>query len=802
MITTDKTKKIISSLFIVLILLPTVLFSIPKQAVATNDGGGGSGDEGGQQVPEKDVKQETAGWLSQFLHAIGVPSTVEDTLLHVKDYANWLATQLLKMAAKMVLARMTQATINWINSDFHGAPLFIQNPESFFKNIAKSEVKSLVDMIGYDTLRFPFGPQTALNVIASYKSTLETNAQYTLSKVINDPALLIKYRTDFNVGGWNGFLVNTQYPQNNYLGFTGIIQDNLAVKIDGTVIPPAQKIQNLLQQGMGFLSPQTCTGPNADTYNNGLNEFQKPSFKSKIKYDPPEVDKSAGESPELVDYDNQYNASVAAEKTDWAKTNTCTLPNGTSGLVNTTPGSVAANHIMSAINSPFLTTALDGAIGNSLAAVFDALLTHFMSKGLNALATTVNPSSGDNWSYNGNTLDNNNVATDFPTGVLVAVNETTTKPIPIGTGGYSIITQPNANIATAEISVSGSSGNKLIVKGISIGSTFFEVKDSSTNPPIRVDINVNKIGDFAITPCQVIPPSAPGVTPVVKANTCQVSTDKSNPLTINISGGTAPYSRGAGTDEGIAIAQFSDTNIVIIGVNTGTTSFVVKDSAAHTITVQVIIGGPTDLTLPAHTSAGIGETVDTPITGGVVPYTIYTLTNSGIVDVAIDNDTKTLTITGKGVGEASVIIQDSSNPPKAASSIIDIGITPTFKVDKKLISVTAGHSANVILSGGIAPYSIQTQPNKPNTSIATTTPASGAIPVATVTISGVAVGPTSVILQDSAVPPNTLVVNITVTVPLGTCIVRGYKIPGGPFTQSACLSGAYKMYGPVWTQTN
>jgi len=33
------------------------------------------------------------------------------------------------------------------------------------------------------------------------------------AKVINDPDLLLGYQNDFNVGGWNGFLVTRQYPQ-------------------------------------------------------------------------------------------------------------------------------------------------------------------------------------------------------------------------------------------------------------------------------------------------------------------------------------------------------------------------------------------------------------------------------------------------------------------------------------------------------------------------------------------------------------------------------------------------------------
>src|SRR3989344_5805518 len=284
----NKIAKLISTFLIVSILSPAILFSAPKQAMAQ------PGATAAFSVPVADIPQETAGWLSQALHVITSGSTVTNTTLHIKDFAQFLLQQILMRVAKATLARITQATINWINSDFHGSPLFLENPESFFRDIAKSEVRNLVDMIGYDSFRFPFGRQTALNVINSYKSQLYINAQYTLSKVINDPRLLVRYRNDFNYGGWNGFLINTQYPQNNYLGFQGIIQQNLASRLEGTLQAPAQKVQSLLQQGMGFLSPQTC--PSNPAYNNGVNEFLKPSFKPEKFVLPDGVDEDSVEA--------------------------------------------------------------------------------------------------------------------------------------------------------------------------------------------------------------------------------------------------------------------------------------------------------------------------------------------------------------------------------------------------------------------------------------------------------------------------------------------------------------------------
>lgn len=376
----NKTKKLISSLFIVLILLPAVLFSFPKKGHAL----WGAGDVGTNPIGD------ASSGASAVSNASTAASSASELALKLKDVAIYVGEQLLKAAAKRVLAEMTKSIINWINDGFHGSPLFLENPQSFFNDIAKSELKTMVDMFGYDALRYPFGKQFALNAINSYKSQLATNAQYTLSTVMNSAQLSL-YQNNFNYGGWNGFLINTQYPQNNYLGFQMLATEELARRVQGTAQNAAGKVQSLLQQGAGFLSPQTC--PSNPEYNNGYNEFNRPSF-DEAKY--------RQENPYPIDEGEkkQWETNRANAKAEWAKKNTCP-----GGLVNTTPGSIAKDQIASALNAPILQTALDGALGNSLSAIFDALINKFIGDGLNALASKVNPAPPtDDWSYNGITL--------------------------------------------------------------------------------------------------------------------------------------------------------------------------------------------------------------------------------------------------------------------------------------------------------------------------------------------------------------------------------------------------------------
>jgi len=393
----SKTKKIISTLFIVLILMPAILLFSPKKSYAI---------WGVADAPVDAATNISTGIGTQASTTATASSSAAQLALKLKDVAIEVGKQLLKAVAKRVLAEMTKSIINWINNGFHGSPLFLENPQSFFNDIAKSELKTIVDMFGYDALRYPFGKQFALNAINSYKSQLATNAQYTLSTVMNSAQLRL-YQNDFNYGGWNGFLINTQYPQNNYLGFNMLATEDLARRVQGTAQNAAQKVQSLLQQGAGFLSPQTCPKEINPSYNNGYNEFNRPSFTYDVPYPTLTGEGSTDFAPGPADQAaiDRWNANRADSKEQWEEKNTCLKADGTSGLVNTTPGSIAKDQIAGALNAPILQTALDGALGNSLSAIFDALINKFIGDGLNALASKVNPAPvSDDWSYNGITL--------------------------------------------------------------------------------------------------------------------------------------------------------------------------------------------------------------------------------------------------------------------------------------------------------------------------------------------------------------------------------------------------------------
>lgn len=398
-----KNKKLISGVLIFSIVMPLVLFANPKDSRAT-----------GAPVPNP-LAVPVGDNLVEYATGITAGSIIPNTASTVKTWLDIVWRQTLMAFAKALLQQMTQHVVDWINNGFHGNPLYLKNADSFFVDIAKYQIETAIDQFGRDPQKYPFGRNVSYNIIGSYKQPSGANMVSSWSSIIQDKATLYNYQTNFNYGGWDGFLINTQYPQNNYLGF-----EQLALgQINTSTQASTNKIQTLLQQGQGFLSPQTCqTNPK---YNTNFNEFNPPryddqAYLTKNPYKPPFCDSS---TPDLTpEPGNQYGCKAAAvytlsyqdkqnlDKSEWSKPekgNVCpTNPDGTSGLVSTTPGAVVANQIMTAMDSNWHQSELASAVGSSLSQIINALITQFINKGLASLSSSQNSTPpADTWDYEG-----------------------------------------------------------------------------------------------------------------------------------------------------------------------------------------------------------------------------------------------------------------------------------------------------------------------------------------------------------------------------------------------------------------
>ncbi|HEY4513301.1 MAG TPA: hypothetical protein VJH06_02195 [Candidatus Paceibacterota bacterium] len=409
--------KLISAFLIVAMLLPAVLLSAPKRAEAT--------------APVWDYINGIILALTGASTTGNTATNISRTALAIKTFAKEVAKQVLMAVARKALQEITKSTINWINSGFHGSPLFLENPQSFFTDIVKSEVKTLVNEFGYDALKYPFGKDFSLSIINAYKRKLSDNMSYSLGVALADPVYRYNYQNNFNTGGWNAFIVNTQFPQNNSEGFQIKATNEIASRIQGVAQNEAQKLKDVLLQGAGFLSPQTCaTNPD---YNSVYNQFNQPTFnegqwRKDHPYKPPSCTMSLSGKPctvtakDIFDYNLAYDKALAEAKAAFNDPkgengkNVCPpQEDGSPGLIATTPGAVISNQITDAMGSHLRQTELGAAMGNSLSAIFDALLNHFLEKGLNALSSKINPQPPeDDWSYNGQTLGTAPVGANTP----------------------------------------------------------------------------------------------------------------------------------------------------------------------------------------------------------------------------------------------------------------------------------------------------------------------------------------------------------------------------------------------------
>jgi|GEM_PF-1410366 len=389
----QKIQKFVSGLLVISILAPSIILLFQPTRV--------------NAMAPVDEVASTSGFLSNALEFIGNLFTESTSVSSattagygIKEWAQYILRLTLQAIARKAIAQITRSTVNWINNGFHGSPLFVENPQSFFKDIAKSEVKNLITQLGYDRVKFPFGRDFALNTISAYKSTLDSNSSYTLSKVSNDPVYLANYRNNFSVGGWNGFLMNTQYPQNNYIGFQMIATDELAKKIDGAIQTPVQVVNKVLQEGQGFLSPQTCPSNTGLSARSNTNPYTPPVFDEYAYDQTHDIKKECPSTLGEAEYDScvaKWNDAHNVEKREFTRNNSCP-----GGWVNTTPGTVVADQIKNAMGTQLRQSELGAAMGNSLSAIFDALINQLLNKGLSALASKKNPEpEPDTWTYDG-----------------------------------------------------------------------------------------------------------------------------------------------------------------------------------------------------------------------------------------------------------------------------------------------------------------------------------------------------------------------------------------------------------------
>ncbi len=173
--------------------------------------------------------------------------------------------------AREFLHQNTTSIINWVNSGYagsryEGSPNFVQNQDSFFKNLAKEKINAFGLGI-QDPIKYPYGKDFIAGVASDQTKTFEQTNKYSLDDITSqmNPDWVSHspnpFLSDFNKGGWSAWLGMTQIPANNPVGFRIAAADDLSKKLTGTDVPVDEKVKGQIDQGNGFLGDERCADP-------------------------------------------------------------------------------------------------------------------------------------------------------------------------------------------------------------------------------------------------------------------------------------------------------------------------------------------------------------------------------------------------------------------------------------------------------------------------------------------------------------------------------------------------------------
>ncbi|MDQ5950322.1 MAG: hypothetical protein QG585_264 [Patescibacteria group bacterium] len=160
-----------------------------------------------------------------------------------------------------IIRYIGDATVAWIRGGFDGNPVYVDNPEAFFKNIADVEagafVTNVANGVGVDICA-PFKVQVILNTLQRYSQNGYGNkASCSLSQIKNNYEQFVG--GDWNSGGFPGWLELIQH-QNNPYGATFLTRMELARQLESQ----KQIQEKKLDRNSGYQTITVCDKKRAD----------------------------------------------------------------------------------------------------------------------------------------------------------------------------------------------------------------------------------------------------------------------------------------------------------------------------------------------------------------------------------------------------------------------------------------------------------------------------------------------------------------------------------------------------------
>jgi hypothetical protein len=142
-----------------------------------------------------------------------------------------------------------KATVAWINGGFQGNPVFVENPEQFFADIADIQAGQFINELSGGFLCGPSKNLVRVNLANSYNNKISPYGQRAQCSFTGISGNIEKF-TSGQSFSWADWISYTQNSNNNPLGATY----NARVELDRRVAQSVGTQSTLLNWGRGFLS--------------------------------------------------------------------------------------------------------------------------------------------------------------------------------------------------------------------------------------------------------------------------------------------------------------------------------------------------------------------------------------------------------------------------------------------------------------------------------------------------------------------------------------------------------------------
>ena len=315
--------------------------------------------------------------------------------------------------AKDQIVKITQSTMNWINTGLAGNPLYVSDINSLVtkteNEVLSGELSVLRD--SQYAQMYPYGRDFASAQIQTQRSSSDhlSGLQSDILNSLTEGSDIQSYANNFAQGGWNGWVSLTQNPANNPLGFNILATDQLALQKEKAVA----NVKADVAQGNGYQSKKECveygiTAAQAAAQTATMTELDNQGGADNgvaalntanaalisAKQDLTSLQNSNASQSDLnqaqLDVSNAQSAVTAASLQNAKYDEAYAYTHDSSGKVCTqyetvTPGSTIKDQVSQVVTSPVTQLELVRTLDDALGAVLDGLMGKLQDAGLKGI---------------------------------------------------------------------------------------------------------------------------------------------------------------------------------------------------------------------------------------------------------------------------------------------------------------------------------------------------------------------------------------------------------------------------------